>query len=567
MKLVALVLSATSVPVLAMGVYVLRRNGDILTEKARESLSFALARRAAQVDEWLGDRVRELGRWSSSFVLYEGLPALRGKGVATEHALRDLSVFLESLLRHNAVYESLFVTDLRGETLVSTAPETLDEPVRASLRAGSPPSGRLTAIFRSPHLKRPTLLAVQPVQDRNLQTVGYLVGRLDLKLLEVRLGAPTGEPAAFFTLVDGEGRIVALRGRVVPDPGAEPAPPEISAGLQVAGGASAPVRRFGRGAGALLVSTRAMEGPLRGFLVLSLPESVAYASLGESRRAFLAGGVSLVLLALVLTFLVAAQVLRPVRRLAEGARRLSDGDLEVQIPPGGRDEIGDLTVAFNSMSRHVLEGRRNLEQARDDLAHSNSELRRTNEDLERLAITDGLTGLYNHRHFQECWQRETGRAKREGRPASLLMIDLDRFKDYNDCYGHTAGDEALCGVARALQSSLRNYDLVFRYGGEELTVILPGCESGAAAEVGEKIRQVLSALPRSVERPRPLTVSIGVASFPADGTSPREVLDRADAALYVAKSQGRDRVVRSPGRADAPGVNGSGSSRSSPSAP
>jgi len=317
MKLVALVLSATSLPILAMGVYLLRRSGDILTEKARESLSFALTRRAAQVDEWLGDRVHELGRWSSSFVLYEGLPALRGKGVATERALRDLNVFLESLLRNNAVYESLFVTDLRGETLVSTAPETLDEPVRALLRAGSPPSGRLTAIFRSPHLGRPTLLAVQPVQDRNLQIVGYLVGRVDLKLLEARLGAPTGEPAAFFTLVDGEGRIVARKGHVVPDPGTDRAPPEISAGLQTAGGASAPVRRFGRGAGALLVSTRALEGPLRGFLVLSLPESVAYASLGESRRAILAGGVSLVLLALVLTFLVAAQVLRPVRRLAE----------------------------------------------------------------------------------------------------------------------------------------------------------------------------------------------------------------------------------------------------------
>lgn len=550
-----------------MGVYLLRRNGDILTEKARESLSFALARRAAQVDEWLGDRVRELGRWSSSFVLYEGLPTLRGKGVATERALRDVSVFLESLLRNNAVYESLFVTDLRGETLVSTAPETLDEPVRALLRAGPPPSGRLTAIFRSPHLGRPTLLAVQPVQDRNLQTVGYVVGRVDLKLLEARLGAPTGEPAAFFTLVDDEGRIVARKGHIVPDPGTERAPPEISAGLQTAGGASSPVRRFGRGAGALLISTRTLEGPLRGFLVLSLPESVAYASLGESRRAFLAGGVSLVLLALVLTFLVAAQVLRPVRRLAEGARRLSEGDLKVQIPPGGRDEIGDLTVAFNSMSRNVLEGRRNVEQARDDLARSNAELRRTNEVLERLAITDGLTGLYNHRHFQECWQRATDRAEREGYPASLLMIDLDHFKDYNDRYGHTAGDEALREVANALRSSLRNNDFAFRYGGEELTVILPACESAAAARVGEKIRQVLRALPRSAERPRPLTVSIGVASFPADGASPREVLDRADAALYVAKLEGRDRVVRSPGRAGAQGVNGSGSSRSSPSAP
>jgi len=222
---------------------------------------------------------------------------------------------------------------------------------------------------------------------------------------------------------------------------------------------------------------------------------------------------------------------------------MSAGELDVRLPAGGRDEIAELTRAFNEMAQRVHEGRTSLEQARDDLARSNEELQQANQALEELAITDGLTGLYNHRHFHETWDRELRRAERDEKPVGLLLLDLDHFKDYNDRYGHTAGDEALRAVADGLRRSLRSSDIAFRYGGEELAAILPGCDRDAACRVAEGVRATLRRIPRSVERPRPVTVSIGVASFPGDGTTTREILDRADAALYIAKAEGRDRVV------------------------
>jgi diguanylate cyclase (GGDEF)-like protein len=526
-----------------MGIYLLREAEEVLREKASETLSYAVLRRSARVDEWLGERTRELGRWSASFVLFEGLPRLGSPGRTTDLVRRDLAAFLDSLLEHNAVYESLLVTDPRGSVLVATRKETLEPEVLELLRELPAGTGKLSPVFRSADLGRPTLVAAHVVQDRGLESVGVLAGRVDLRQLDVKLVAPPEEPAMRFQLLDAAGGILARSGKEVLSPGRERFPLPIDAALVRSGVTAVPAGAFGPGEGALLVAVRPLDGPLPGFLVATLPESVAYRTLAASRRNLLASGIPLVLVAVALSVLLARQMLLPIRRLSEGARRMSAGDLDVRLPEAGRDEIAELTRAFNDMVRRVLEGRTSLEQARDELARSNAELQHANQALEELAITDGLTGLYNHRHFQETWEREIRLAQREARPVGLLMLDLDRFKDYNDRYGHTAGDEALRAVAECLRRGLRSSDLAFRYGGEELAAILPGCDKEAACRIAENVRAALRSLPRSIERPRPLTVSIGVASYPSDGTMPREILDRADSALYVAKSEGRDRVV------------------------
>ena len=155
-----------------------------------------------------------------------------------------------------------------------------------------------------------------------------------------------------------------------------------------------------------------------------------------------------------------------------------------------------------------------------------------------------MTGLYNHSHFQECIEKEIRRSDREGRPMSLLLLDLDHFKQYNDRYGHTEGDAALRRVSGQVMKSIRATDMAFRYGGEELAVLLPSCSKEQAVEVAEKIRDAVG---RGGARPGRFggktTISIGVATFPEDGRVARGLVDTADAALYSAKAQGRDRVV------------------------
>jgi len=157
------------------------------------------------------------------------------------------------------------------------------------------------------------------------------------------------------------------------------------------------------------------------------------------------------------------------------------------------------------------------------------------EFYRELAISDGLTGIYNHRHFHEVLPREIERAKRYSQPVCLLMIDIDDFKKYNDTHGHLAGDKLLMNIARILIATTRDVDIVFRYGGEEFVVILPqvGKQGGvnSAKRILKLIKQKLS-----------VTVSIGVTSFPDDEVYKNELINKADSAMHQAKKLGKNRV-------------------------
>jgi diguanylate cyclase (GGDEF)-like protein len=171
-------------------------------------------------------------------------------------------------------------------------------------------------------------------------------------------------------------------------------------------------------------------------------------------------------------------------------------------------------------------------------------IREARQRLESLAITDELTHLYNRRHFQDVVDKEIRRSVREKRPLSLLLLDLDHFKQFNDRWGHTEGDLELARVADTVMKTIRSTDSAFRYGGEELVVLLPSCPKAQALPAAEKILAALKARSsRPAGVPPPATASIGVATYPEDGDGARALVDSADAALYVAKSQGRDRVV------------------------
>jgi diguanylate cyclase (GGDEF)-like protein len=158
------------------------------------------------------------------------------------------------------------------------------------------------------------------------------------------------------------------------------------------------------------------------------------------------------------------------------------------------------------------------------------------------AITDALTGLYNHRYLHERLSEELHRARELGRPLTALFCDLDHFKDYNDAKGHSAGDTVLREVAHLIEQSVRNVDVAARYGGEEFVVLLVETGREAAQPIAERIRRRISAAGFSAQG-TPLTVSIGIAGYPEDAKRREELLDKADWAMYLAKRRGRDQVA------------------------
>ena len=179
------------------------------------------------------------------------------------------------------------------------------------------------------------------------------------------------------------------------------------------------------------------------------------------------------------------------------------------------------------------------------LKQHNMALEATNTRLKELATHDDLTGLYNHRYFQERLKLEINRSKRYPKPFSILFIDLDHFKIYNDTNGHLAGDRLLKTVADLFVKSFRKTDMVARYGGDEFVVVLPETPEALARFIAAKLHQRIAGYPFQYCDRMPdkhITISIGMATYPQDGTTPNTLLHQADQMLYRGKKQ-RGRFV------------------------
>jgi len=233
-----------------------------------------------------------------------------------------------------------------------------------------------------------------------------------------------------------------------------------------------------------------------------------------------------VLLALLLTFtaftswVLGRGIFRPLDRLRLATRRIAEGRLETRLEWERRDELGTLAYDFDVMA---------------------GELQESHGRLEDLALRDPLTGLANHRQFQESLNTETERAHNEGTELALIVIDIDRFKRINDAWGHPVGDRVLSEAGRSLAATMKGVGLVARLGGDEFAILLPDSNSTQAHAICEAARAAVKAN----DTPNlDITCSGGLAMFPDDAASPDSLTQLADGALYWAKRSGRNLVRR-----------------------
>ncbi|MCL6536361.1 MAG: diguanylate cyclase [Armatimonadetes bacterium] len=231
-------------------------------------------------------------------------------------------------------------------------------------------------------------------------------------------------------------------------------------------------------------------------------------------------------------------------RLHEMLQRVLQGSVLIGIESEDYDSEGNLHYVLRSAfpirnpSREVVGAIVAVVDVTYRVEYEN-QLKALNQKLQSLAITDGLTGLHNHRAFQDYLEEQFQVAMRNKQSLALLLMDVDHFKHYNDTYGHQAGDEVLRQVAQILQANVREGDFVARYGGEEFVVVLPRADLESAVAVAERLRCAVEAAEWSL---RPVTGSFGVACIRPDMETRQELIEAADQALYQAKKNGRNRV-------------------------
>ena len=228
---------------------------------------------------------------------------------------------------------------------------------------------------------------------------------------------------------------------------------------------------------------------------------------------------------IISTFIIifSLKLLYPLELLIDGIKNITSGNLSFVIKNTSNDEIGVVIDAFNDMTlkRKLIE-----------------------DELREMAIHDGLTGLYNHKYFYTLLEEELPRADRYHHDVSLLMLDVDNFKKFNDNYGHPSGDAILHTLSERLVARVRGIDSVCRYGGEEITILLPETDLTTAKNIAESLRLLVEQEAFLIENDQEvnITTSIGVSTYPQHAKNAVSLVSTADKALYQAKRKGRNRV-------------------------
>jgi diguanylate cyclase (GGDEF)-like protein len=537
-RIIVFALLATIIPSVSMGWLSYVQNKKFLNQKIKQELRVVTSQVSRELDLWLKGRLYDVRVFSRSYVVLENLDKIVGQGgahVENVVALRRLKDYLRSVREKIVDYQELMLLDLKGKIVATSSKQatTVQLPNKWLPRAQA---NKHT--IGQPHwdetLQAGVVVVTQPIRTANERLLGVLAAKINFRTIGKTLKNYSQGEIGELYLITGEGTLLVssrtisakfletkLVGRTTRKLFFEEGDPQRYYGYH----------------GEPVVGALKRMSELDWGVVAEKERAKAYAQIVRLRNVTLVLVVGLLLFIGLGAYLLGLTLVRPLDRLTGGASKVAAGDLEVDLPVLSRSEVGYLTEVFNDMVAR-------LRQGREELAAINKTLRKKNKELHELSITDSLTGLYNRKHLMETLDNEVARSKRHKHDFAVLVIDIDHFKEYNDTYGHLAGDEVLSRLGSVFKKSVRSCDYVARYGGEEFILVLPeiGPEDGVKA--AERIRKkVVKENFAGDGEPREVTVSVGVASYPKDGDDPQAIIRHADAALYKSKESGRNRVV------------------------
>jgi diguanylate cyclase (GGDEF)-like protein len=513
-KVLSLLASSALLPALLVGVasYLTARN--ILVDKVSSELSAQAESSADLVEVWLQERSNEAEVFASSFIVSENIDrwstaVQRRDRQGVIEASARIQEYLDEV-RDRSFYEGLAVVDARGELLASSGRvEGADGSRLLEQRSEGLELRKVGGAF--------LIFSKSPVRGRSNELLGSLTTISSLEDLWIRL-------SPFHQSEDSDLRLVDKTGRPILDSRSDP--PELARDLETEGVENClaghnGISEYQDGRGYDVLGAYRVLVPVGIGVLVEMDSAEAFAAVQRLRN------ISILIVIVVagfvsgLGYVLVVGLAKPIEALTEGAKAVSQGDLSFEIPVSSRDEIGYLTRVFNQMTRALKE---------------------THTSLEQLSTTDELTKLFNRRQLVRVFASELDRMQRSDSELSLMILDIDHFKDFNDRHGHLQGDAFLRETGTFLKGRIRSTDVAARYGGEEFVVLLPGIGKEHAKQKAEWLRKDFESAQFLDQDSATVTISIGVATCPEDGSSQEELLKKADEALYEAKRQGRNRV-------------------------
>ena len=514
LKILGLAVLATLLPSVGTAWISYTENKRALEAKATEELLSVSAQTARELDLWAKERRYELRVFASSYEITENIENIARGDSPNAHG--RVSDYLKSVSERFDDYDELLIVAPNGRVVATSgeraASVALPTGWQTRLRNGEFVAG--TPYWDDSDQRAEIVIAVPILAgERMLGTLGAEVNLLGL-IETLKKFAPGESGLASLLTADGN-LIVSSAGSSAEAMKLGYATETIRAQLE---GEGTPVELTDVTGERVVGSMRPVPG-IDWIVVAAIPTAEVYAQLARMRLVTVAIVAGTLLVAAVVGYALGLIITRPLDRLTRAASKVAAGDLEVEIVDTKGGEVGYLTDVFRDMV---------------------ARLRTSRVELERLSVTDPLTGLDNRRRMTESLQNEVLRSRRLEHVFSVVMVDVDHFKEYNDSHGHMAGDEALKRVATVLRGALRDGDSVARYGGEEFFVLLPETPAATAADLAKRVR---AALAKHSPPAGPVTLSFGIAAYPANGDSGETLIRAADAALYEAKRGGRDRSV------------------------
>src|SRR3954469_24528930 len=531
-RILAFAVAAALLPAGTMLGVFYSQNRRALEKKINEDLLSGSAQSARASGVWLRERLYDLRVFAGSdevvITLERGAHA--PASTPTEGRLRD---YLVSLHERFSDFEKLMVLDLDGNVVATSAGEVTNVPLPPDWQSALRSDNQIVGdAYWDPKSGRAKLIVAVPAQRADGRLLGAFAAELNLAPVQMLLRSFAADSTGRIHLVNIKGGAIASSEGVTEQLLKHPMPPATMKKLRERARAPFSYVSFG---GRDVIGTLEYVPQVSWAVIAEISSEAAYLQVRRFRD------VALLVIAFLLVAVTASAyrlgrlIARPLDRLTKAAGEVAAGDLAVDLPaaPGG-GEVGYLTDVFNHMVSRLREGRAELDRI-------NETLTKKNEELELLSTTDSLTGLSNHRSLMNRLDAEVARFKKDKRGFSVLVGDVDHFKQYNDAFGHPAGDEVLQTIAEIMRESTRKGDCCARYGGEEFVIVLPDTSIADALDTSEHIRARVAA---KKFNGRKMTLSIGVASFPEDADDAEAIIAVADEALYQAKREGRDRSVR-----------------------